>query len=84
MSLVIDAIVAFSGGAVYEAGCVFWVHYSEAGRPWLTAGVSMLCAAAQVAGIGESVHSPIVAPFFVIGYGVGTFFAVKLKGRLAP
>lgn len=81
MSFAVDASIAFAGGAVYEAGCVFWVHHSEAGRPYTTSLFSMLCAAAQVAGIGESVHNLWIAPFFVVGYGVGTFAAVKLKGR---
>ena len=79
--ILVNAVIAFLGGAVYEAGCVFWVHYSESGRPYATALVSMLCATAQVAGIGESVRDLRIAPFFIIGYGVGTFFAVKLKDR---
>jgi len=75
--------IAFFGGAVYEAGCVGWVHYAERGRPFATALFSMLCATAQVAGIGESVHDLAAAPFFVLGWGVGTYGAVVLKRRLA-
>ena len=75
----IACAVAFFGGAVYEAGCVGWVHYSERGRPGMTALFSMACATAQVAGIGESVHSLVAAPFFVAGFGTGTYLAVRIK-----
>ena len=83
MTVAIDCLVAFAGGAVYEAGCVGWVHFSERGLPMVTALFSMLCATAQVAGIGESVKSLVAAPFFVVGYGVGTFVAVECKRRFA-
>lgn len=82
MTIVVDCLVAFVGGAVYEAGCVGWVHYSERARPLPTALFSMLCAAAQVAGIGESVKTLVAAPFFIVGYGVGTYGAVALKRAL--
>ena len=81
--LAFDCFVAFVGGAVYEAGCVGWVHFSECGRPLLTAMFSMLCATAQVAGIGESVKTLTAAPFFILGYGVGTYAAVEIKRRWA-
>lgn len=77
--VILDCVIAFLGGAVYEAGCVGWVHFSQKGRPLPTALFSMACAAAQVAGIGESVHTLVAAPFFVLGYGVGTFAAVAFK-----
>jgi len=43
----------------------------------------MLCAAAQLAGIGESIHTLIAAPFFIFGYGLGTFLAVASKRHLS-
>lgn len=79
MSIYLNCFTAFIGGAIYEAGCVGWVHYSERKRPFITALFSMLCATAQVLGIGVSVNSVIAAPFFIIGYGVGTYIAVKIK-----
>lgn len=82
MTPALDCLIAFAGGAAYEAGCVGWVHFAERGRPVTTALFSMLCATAQVAGIGESVHSLGAAPFFVLGYGVGTYAAVRFKTRL--
>ena len=81
--MIAECAIAFFGGAVFEAGCVYWVHYAERGRPLATALVSMVCAASQVAGIGESVKTLAAAPFFVLGYGIGTYGAVALKRRLA-
>jgi hypothetical protein len=81
-SLVYDCMIAFAGGAIYEAGCVGWVHFSEKGRAIPTALLSMVCAAAQVAGIGTSVKSIWAAPFFIVGYGVGTYCAVILKSKI--
>ena len=79
--MILSALFAFASGAAYEAGCVAWVHYSERQKPLPTAGFSMLCALAEVVGIGESIHDWRIAPFFVLGYGVGTFCAVELKRR---
>jgi hypothetical protein len=81
LNLALDCFVAFVGGAAYEAGCVGWVHFAERGRPMITALFSMLCATAQVAGIGESVQTLYAAPFFVVGYGAGTYAAVRFKRR---
>lgn len=79
--MILHALIAFAGGAAYEAACVGWVHYSEKGRPTATATFSMLAALAEVGGIFESVHDLRVAPFFVLGYGVGTYAAVWFKSR---
>lgn len=75
------ALLAFVSGAAYEAACVGWVHYSERGKAGITSVFSMLAATAEVAGVLDSVHDMRVAPFFVLGYGVGTYLAVKLKSR---
>ena len=80
--MILHCLVAFFGGAIYEAARVCWVHFSERGKPFITALFSMLCATAQVAGIGVSIHMLGAAPLFVLGYGVGTYAAVALKQRL--
>jgi len=81
--MISECAIALFGGAAYEAGCVGWVHYAERGRPMFAALFSMFCAAAQVAGIAESIRSIPAAAAFVVGYGAGTYGAVALKGRLA-
>lgn len=80
MALVLTGLATFLFGALYEAGCVAWVHYSERHQAGKAALVSSLLAAVQIAGVGESVHDIRMAPFFVVGYGVGSYVAVKLKG----
>ena len=80
-ALVISCCVAFLGGALYEAACIGWAHYAQEGRPFMTSIFSMLCAISQVAGIGESVTTWIAAPFFVLGYGIGTYGAVVFKNH---
>jgi hypothetical protein len=77
--MILLAIGTFLSGAVYEATCVFWVHFSERGRPFKTGLFSMLAATAEVCGIGASVHDWWLAPFFIVGYGTGTVIAIKLK-----
>lgn len=75
----ITALVTFLSGAIYEAGCVAWVHFSERAKPLHCAIMSMLVATATVFGIGESIQDMRMAPFFIIGYGVGSYFAVRFK-----
>lgn len=77
--MLLHALITLVSGAVYEASCVVWVHYSERGRAIATACVSMLIALAQIIGIGESVHDWKLAPFFIFGYGAGTYVAVRVK-----
>lgn len=81
MSSALACLLAFTSGAVYELGCVFWVHHSEAGDAKRTAGWSMLCATCEVLGIGQSIASPIAAPFFVLGYGFGSWLGVRIAKR---
>lgn len=81
MSLIINCLIALIAGAVYDGCCVGWVHFSEKHMPYHTALFAMLLAAAQVAGVGESVHDIRVAPFFILGYGIGAFIAVSIKKR---
>ncbi len=81
MSTVLACIAAFISGAIFELGCVFWVHNSEAGNPKKTAMWSMLNATCEVVGIGESIRNPAVAPFFIAGYGFGSWLGVRMAKR---
>ncbi len=80
-SMILLALGTFLSGAVYEATCVFWVHFSERGKPFKTGMISMLTATAEVCGIVASVHDWWLAPFFIVGYGSGTVIAIYLKQR---
>jgi hypothetical protein len=78
--VIATGMLAFASGAAIEATAIWWVHHSER-RAWIKASLcSMLYGIAQVTGIGESIRNWHVAPWFVLGYGVGTAIAVKLKG----
>lgn len=79
--VVLACLIAFASGTFYELSCVFWVHNSEQGRPGKTAMWSMLLATCEVAGIGGSVKYHIAAPFFVIGYGLGSYLGVRFAKR---
>lgn len=79
--MIATAILVFLCGAIYEAACVGWVHFSERGKPFATSVFSMAAAGAEVTGILEAAHDLRIAPFFVLGYGVGTYLAVALKNR---
>jgi hypothetical protein len=74
-------LLVFACGALYEAACVGWVHFSERGKPLPTALFSMLAAAATVTGILDSVRDWHVAPAFILGYGAGSYAAVEWKRR---
>jgi hypothetical protein len=59
-----------------------WLYYSSKGKPILSALFSMLAATTQLVGIGEAIHDVKTAPFFIIGYGFGSYLAVKLSRKL--
>lgn len=76
-----SALLVFVCGAFYEASCVGFVHYAEAGGAWRTAAMSALAGLAEVTGIFGTVKDWHIGPFFVAGLGVGAYLGVKLKGR---
>lgn len=83
MNSLFAALLTFVAGFTIETACVYWVHFSERNRALPTAICSMLIGTAQVLGIGESVHDWRMGVPFVLGYGIGTFFAVRRKARAA-
>lgn len=79
--LLLPAALTFASGFVIETACVYWVHFSERDCALETALCSMVIGAAQVLGIGESIHDWRMGAPFVLGYGVGTFTAVRRKAK---
>jgi hypothetical protein len=79
--MILHSALAFLAGALYELACVFWVHFSQLKRSGIAAFFSMLSALTEVVGIGESIHDWHLAPGFILGFGVGTFVAVRLNGK---
>lgn len=71
----------FAAGAIYEATCVWWVHFAESGKPFKTGMMSMIAATAEVTGLIGTITDLRLAPAFVLGYGFGTAVAVAFKNR---
>lgn len=75
-------LLTFVCGAAYECGCVFWVHYSEKGNSVHAAMWSMFNALVTCIGLGEALHQPLFIVSYVLGFGVGTYLAIKFKSYL--
>jgi hypothetical protein len=79
--MILGALLSFSLGTLYEICGTYWVSYSVRRLPVRAALASMACAAAQVGGVLACVARPVNAPFFCVGYGLGTYIAVRLQNR---
>ena len=75
-------ILTFVCGAAYECGCVFWVHHSEKGNVKPAVLWSCFNASVTVIGVESFLKSPIFVLAYVMGFGTGTYFAIRLKKRL--
>jgi hypothetical protein len=73
--------LTFLCGAAYELACVFWVHHCEAGRSWPAVGWSCFAALVTVIGLGEAIHRPPFIAAYVLGFGAGTWLALRVKTR---
>jgi len=76
----IRALLGFACGALYEACCVGFVHFSEHHRPGWAAAMSMLAHGAEITGIFESLKGWRIAAVVTLGYGTGTYLAVSWNG----
>jgi hypothetical protein len=78
----LEIFAILGSGLLYESTSVFWTHYSERGNATGAAICSGIQALALVFGVGESVSDWHLAPYFVLGYALGSFLAVKVKGKI--
>jgi hypothetical protein len=78
----IEYLSVFVSGLFLEGTAVFWTHYSERNNAIMAAIFSSIQALALVFGIGESVYNSELIPWFVLGYGSGSYFSIKLKSYL--
>lgn len=78
----LELALTFVCGALYECGCVFWVHYAEEDRAIAAAIASCFGAFVTCIGLGEALHRPSFIAAYVLGYGVGTWLGVHIKRRL--
>lgn len=84
MQVLMTFLLTFACGAAYECGCVFWVYYSEKRRAGPAVAWSCFNALVTVIGIESFLKSWLFALAYVIGFGVGTYLAIRIKNRLHP
>jgi hypothetical protein len=75
-------LLTFACGAGYEAACVYWTHYSEKGRPFMTGSCAMVAALLTCIGLGEALHQPAGIAAYVAGFGFGSTMGVFAKRYL--
>ena len=75
-------IAAYLSGLFYEAGCVFWIHFSEAGKQWPAVGWSMFNAIVTITGVEAFLTGWPYKLAYVLGFGSGTYVAIRLKKKL--
>jgi len=74
-----EYITTFLAGLCIEGTAVFWTHYTERGKAVISGALSSLQALAVVLGVGQSVRDWHYAPAFILGYGMGSYLAIKSK-----
>lgn len=75
--------LTFFCGAAYETGCAFWVYYTERNRVAPAVFWSVFNCLVTVIGLGESLHRPAFIAVYALGFGFGTYVAIRLKARLS-
>ena len=75
-------ILTFLCGAAYECACVFWVHHTEGGRALRAVPWSMFAALVTAIGVEGFLTRRVFIIAYVLGFGAGTYLAVKIKQRL--
>ena len=70
-------LLIFLAGAFVEGLCAMWVTAVSTKRALRSALMSMAFAAMMLAGIGQALHSWPAAAAWVLGYGAGSYAAVR-------
>ena len=74
-----EYITTFLAGLCIEGTAGVWTHYTARGKAVLAGLLSSFQALAVVLGVGQSVRDWHYAPAFVLGYGMGSYLAIKAK-----
>lgn len=75
-----SCFIAFVSGALAEGVCTKWVQAVAEHKAGASGLLSAVWAGLILLGIEESLHHGFAAGFgWVVGYGVGSFVAVKVK-----
>ena len=77
--MISKCLITFASGTIVEGICALWVK-AVADKKALKSGImSIIWATALRIGIGEALHGFWPAATWVLGYGVGSYIAVKLS-----
>lgn len=80
--IIVYYVLTFFAGFIIDLAYIYSVHYSERNKPLHTAMCAIVMGSFQVFGIGKSINDPYMACLYVLGFGVGTYTAVKRKSLL--
>ena len=76
-------LIAFLSAAGTDVVLAKWVT-AVAAREALKASIlSMIMAMLLLSGVNEALHDSLAAVFWVLGYGAGSFIAVRWQGAKA-
>lgn len=79
--IVLYAMLTFLAGFTIDTAYIYSIHFSERNQAFRTAICAMIMGICQVFGIGKSIDNPYLALLYVLGFGVGTYTAVKRKSK---
>lgn len=84
MSTAATCLMTFVSGAAVEAVCTKWVAAVAKGQALMAGILSMVWAVSLLLGIGEALQHGLPALTWILGYGVGSYFAVKTTSASPP
>jgi hypothetical protein len=70
-------VLVFLAGALFELSYLLWLYVSSRRQPLRSCLLSMLTGAISVYGITSVVTTPAHLPALLLGYGAGSYIAVK-------
>jgi uncharacterized protein YebE (UPF0316 family) len=82
MNTLLWLLITFSCGTLYELGCVFWTHFSEANKIVPASLWSVFNAAITCLGLGSALHDLKMVIAYSLGFGAGTTIGIVIKQRM--
>lgn len=81
LTLIIYGFLTFLAGFIIDTAYIYSIHFSERHQPLYTAICAMIMGVCQIFGIGKSINNKYMALLYILGFGVGTYTAVKIKSK---
>lgn len=76
---IMQSLLVFICGLIYEAGCVVWVHAAEKDNVVVAVIFSCICATVTIIGVEGFLKSKLNKLAYICGFGVGTAIAIGLR-----